>query len=80
MSVLPVSVSSEVLRHDVGEHVGFRKVCGFDGVPFAGVTDEMEWDTDMLGALMELRVLCKLDCTLVIDKDLLGLGSLRVIV
>jgi len=42
--------------------------------------DEVEVDTDVLGALMELRVLCKLDCTLVIDKDLLGLGSLRVVV
>jgi len=78
--VLPVSVSREVLRHDVGEHVGCRKVCGFDGVPFAGITDEVEADTDVLSALMQLRVLCKLDCTLVIDKDLLGLGSLRVIV
>jgi len=75
-----VSVSREVLRHDVGEHVRCRKVCGFDGVPFAGVTDEVEADTDVLGVLMELRVLCKLDCILVIDKDLLGLGSLRVIV
>ena len=70
----------EVLCHDVGEHVGCRKVCGFDGVPFAGITDEVEADTDVLGALMELRVFCKLDCTLVIDKDLLGFGSLRVVV
>jgi len=28
-SVLPVSVSREVLRHDVGELVRCRKVCGF---------------------------------------------------
>ena len=49
-----MSVSREVLRHDVGEHVRCRKVCGFDGVPFAGVTDEVEADTDVLGALMEL--------------------------
>jgi len=73
-------VSREVLRHDVGEQVGCRKVCGFDGVPFAGITDEVEADTDVRGALMELRVFCKLDCTLVIDKDLLGLGSIRVVV
>jgi len=53
---------------DVGRCVGF------DGVPFAGITDEVEADTDVFGALMELRVLCKL------DKDLLGLGSLRVVV
>ena len=64
-----MSVSSEVLRHDVGEHVGCRKVCGFDGVLFSGITDEVEADTDVLRALMELRVLCKSDCTLVIDED-----------
>ena len=75
-----MSVSREVLRHDVGEHVRCQKVCRFDGVPFAGITDEVEADTDVIGTLMELRVLCKLDCTLVIDKDLLGLGSLRVVV
>jgi len=75
-----VSVSREVLRHDVGEHVGCRKVCGFDGVPLACVTDEVEADTDVLDVIMELQVLGKLDCTLVIDKDLLGLGSLRVVV
>ena len=80
MSKLPVSVSREVLRHDVSEHVGCRKVCCFDGVPFAGITDEVERDTDVLGTLLELRVLCKLDCTLVIDEDLQGLGSLRVVV
>jgi len=80
MSVLRVGVLREVLCHDVGEHVGCRKVCGFHGVPFAGIKDEVEVDTDVLGALMNLRVLCKLDCTLVIDKDLLGLGSHRVIV
>ena len=62
-----MSVSREVLRHNVGEHVGCRKVCGFDGIPFAGVTEEVEAGTDVLGTLMELRVLCKLDCTLVID-------------
>jgi len=66
--MLPVSVSREVLHHDVGEHVGCRKVCCFDGVPFAGVTDKVEADTDVLGALMELQVLCTLDCTLVIDE------------
>jgi len=54
VSVLPVSVLREVLRHDVGEHVGCRKVCGFDGVPLAGITDEVEADTDVLGAPMEL--------------------------
>jgi len=75
-----VGVSREVFRYDVGEHVGCRKVCGFDGVPFQGVTDKVEADTDVLGALVKLWVLCKLDCTLVIDKDLLGLGSLRVVV
>jgi len=80
VSVLPVSVSRDVLRHDVSEHVGKQKVCGFDGIPFAGVTDEVEADTDVLGGLRELLVLCRLDCTLVIDKDLLGLSSLRVIV
>ena len=80
MNVLPVSVSREVLRHDVGEHVGGREVCSFDGVPFAGITDEVEADADVLGALMELRVFCKLDCTLVVDEDLLGLGGLRVVV
>ena len=47
-----MSLSREVLRHDVGEHVGCRKVYGFDGVPFAGITDEVEADTDMLGALI----------------------------
>ena len=73
-----MSVASEVLRHDVGEHVGCRKVRGFDGVLFAGIMDEVEADTDVLGALMELRVLCKLDCTLIIDEDLLGLGSLAI--
>jgi len=78
--MLPVSVSREVLRHDVCEHAGCRKVCGFDGVPFAGVTDEVEADTDVLGTLIELLVRCKLDCALVIDKDLLGLSSLRVVV
>ena len=67
MSMLPVSVSREILRHDVGEQFGCWKVCCFYGVPFAGITDEVEADTDVLGALMELRVLCKLDCTLVID-------------
>ena len=80
MSVLPVSVSREILRHDVCEYVGCQKVCGFDGVPFAGGTDEVEADSDVLGALMELLVRCKLDCALVIDKDLLGLSSLRVVV
>ena len=53
-----MSISREVLRHDVGEHVGCRKVCGFDGVPFAGITDDVEADTDVLGVLRELRVLC----------------------
>jgi len=72
-----VGVSREFLCHDVSEHVGCRKVCGFDGVPFAGITDEVEADTDVLGAFLILRVLGKLDCTLVIDKDLLGLGSRR---
>ena len=73
-----MSLAREILRHDVGEHVGCRKVCGFDSVPFAGIMDEVEADTDVLGALMELLVLCKLDCTLVIDEDLLGLGSLAI--
>jgi len=36
----------------------------FYGVPFAGITDEVEADTDVLGALMELWVLWKFDCTL----------------
>ena len=63
--MLPVSVSREVLCHDVGEHVGCWKVCCFDGLPFAGITDKVEVDTDVLGVPMELRVLCKLDCTLV---------------
>ena len=80
MNVLPVRVSREVLRHDVGEHVGGRGVCSFDGVPFAGIMVEVEVDADVLGALLELRVLYKLDCTLVVDKYLLGLGSLRVVV
>ena len=80
MNLLPVSVSSEVLHHDIGEHVGGQKVCCFDGVPFAGIMDELEAHTDVLGALMELRDHCKLDCTLVIDEDLLGLSSLRVVV
>jgi len=80
MSMLPVSVSREILRHDVGKQFGCWKVCCFDGVLFAGITDEVEADTDVLGALMELRVLCKLDCTLVIDENLPGLGSLRVVV
>jgi len=80
VSMLPVGVLREVLHHDVGEHVGCRKVCCFHGVPFAGITEEVEADTEVLGALMELRVLCKLDCTLVIDEDLLGLGSLTVVV
>ena len=80
MSVFPVGVLREVLRHDVSEHVGCQKVCGFDGVLFVGITDKVEVDTDVLGALMKLRVLCKLDCILVIDKDLLGLGSRRVVV
>ena len=75
-----MSISREVLRHDVGENVGCRKVCGFDGVPFAGITDDVEADSDVLGALMELRVLCKLDCTLIIDEDSLGLVGLRVVV
>jgi len=78
--MLPVSVSREVLRHDVGEHVGCQKVCCFDGLPFAGITDKVEADTDVLHTLMELWVFCKLDCTLVIDEDLLGLSSLRVVV
>jgi len=80
MSVFPVSVLREVLRHDVDEYVGCWKVCGFDGIPFAGITDKVEVDTDVLGMLMELRVFCKLDYTLVTDEDLLGLGSLRVVV
>jgi len=54
--VLPVSVSKQVLRHDVGEHVGGREVCSFEGVSFAGITEEVEADANMLGALMELRV------------------------
>ena len=70
MNVLPVNASREVLRHAVGEHLGGREVCSFDGVPFAGIMDEVEEDADVLGALMELRVLCKLDCTLVVDKYL----------
>jgi len=73
-----VSVVREILHHDVGERVGCRKVFGFDGVPFAGITDEVEADTDVLGALREFQVLCKLDCTLVIDEDLLELGSLAI--
>ena len=75
MSVLPGSVSREVFCHVISEHIECRKVCGFDGVPFAGITDEVEVDTDVVGALMEPWVVCKLDCTLVIDEDLLGLGS-----
>jgi len=78
--MLPVSVSREVLHHDVGESVRFWKVCCFDGVPFAGIMDEVEADTDVLGTLMEFWVLCKLDCTLVINEDFLGLGSFRVVV
>ena len=50
-----MSVSREVLRHDVGEHVGCRKVCGFDGVPFAGITDEVEADTDKIESLSEYK-------------------------
>jgi len=56
VNVLAVSVSREVLRYDVGEHVGGREVCSFDGVPFTGITYEVDADADMLGALMELRV------------------------
>jgi len=74
-----VSHSSEVLHHDVGKYGGCRKVSGFDGVPFAGIMDEVEVNTDVLGVLIELRMLCKLDCTLVINEDLLGLGSIKVI-
>ena len=29
---------------------------GLDGVPFPGITDKVEADADVLGALMELRV------------------------
>ena len=80
MNVLPVRVSREVLRHDVSEHVGCREVCSLDGVAFAGITDEVEADADVLGALVELWILCKLYCTLVVDEDLLWLSSLRVVV
>ena len=56
--MLPVSVSREAVCHDVGEHVGGREVCSFDGVPFAGITDEVEANDDVLSALVKLRVLC----------------------
>jgi len=71
---------SEVLCHNVGEHVGGREVCSFDGIPFTGITDEVEADADMLGVLMELQIFYKLDCALIVDEDLLELGSLRVAV
>jgi len=75
VSVLSGSVLREVLYHDVGEHVRCQKVSGFDGVPFTDIMDKVDMDTDVLGALMEPWILCKLDCTLVIDKDLLGPGT-----
>jgi len=74
--VLRVSVSREVLYHDVDEDVGVRVVSSFEGIPFSGNSDEVEAGTDMLGVHIKLRVFCKLDCTLVVSKDLLGLGSL----
>jgi len=42
-----------------------------DLMAFRSQASRTKWkkDTDVLGALMELRVLCKLDCTLVVDKD-----------
>jgi len=80
MSVLPVSFFREILYHNVGEYVGCWKVCGFNGVSFACIVDEVGADTDVLGVLIRLWDLCKLDCTLVINKDLLELSSLRVVV
>jgi len=35
-------------------NIGCWEVCGFDGVPFIGITDKVEADTDVFGALIEL--------------------------
>lgn len=80
MNVLRVSHSREVIHHDVSKYVGDQELCSFDGIPFAGITDEVEVDTDLLGVLMELWVLIMLNFIVVVDKDLLRLCSLRVVV
>jgi len=57
MRMLPGSVLREVLHHDVSEHVGCWNECCLDGVLCPGIMDEVAADTDLLGVLMELRVL-----------------------
>jgi len=84
VNVLPMRVSREILRRDidayrmsasesdVGEQIAYPKISKLEWVPFASVRDEVEADACVFGALVELRVICKLNCALAVDKDLLG--------
>ena len=55
-------------------HFGCWKVGGANSVALAGVSDKVVSYPYVLCALVELRVLCKLNSALVIDKDFLWVG------
>jgi len=72
--MFPVGLPWEALRHHICRHLVCWKVGGTNSIALAGISDKLISYPHMLCALVELRVLCKLNSALVVDKDFLWVG------
>jgi len=72
--MFPMSLLWKTLRHDICRHLGCWKVGGENSIALAGISDKVTPYPYVLCALVELRVLCKLNSALVVNKDFLWVG------
>ena len=72
--MLPVRLPWKTLRHDICRHFRCRQIGRSNDIALAGVSDEMVSHAYMLGSLVKLRVLRKLDSALVVGEDFLWIG------
>jgi len=72
--MFPVGLLWEALRHDIWHHLGCWKVGGANSVALTGISEKVVSYPYVLCALVKLRVLCKLNSALVVNKDFLWVG------
>jgi len=72
--MFPVSLPWKTLRHDIYRHLRCCKVGGANSIALADVSDKVILYPYVLCTFVELRVLCNLNSTLVVDKDFLWVG------
>ena len=70
----PVDFPRKALRHDIRRHFRCWEVGRTNSIAFTGISDKMVSYPNVLGSLVELRILCELNSALVVDKDFLRIG------